>query len=834
MSLKEYRKKRVFSETPEPSGSKATASSMRFVVQEHHARRLHYDLRLEADGVLKSWAVPRRPSMNPKDKRLAIQVEDHPVSYINFEGEIPKGNYGAGTVIVWDNGKYGLADNNTASRKRSASVSSQIRKGELQFELKGKKLKGAFTLVRLKGKEKEWLLIKQKDGLAENGKATGKTNRSKSRVSKKAIKKSAKTKATPLKPMLATLAPEPELPDEGDWLYEIKWDGYRAIAVCRGKDVQLYSRNLKSFNNKYPPVVDALKEESFDAVLDGEIIVVSSNGQPKFQDLQQWRSVDDGQLQFQLFDLLHINGQTITDLPLRDRRDLLETLINEGDLLRISSLIDAGNKDPLAWARKKKLEGIMAKKADSIYTPGERSQDWQKIKLRNAEEVLIIGYAKKNDSPRAFSSLLAASYQGSELVYAGRIGTGFSDSQLNKLQTKLNRLKRKSSPLSSKQQSEDEILPDRRPGEKITWVSPQLVVVVEFAELTDQGIMRHASFQGLRTDKNPKQVQSIRDVKSTARSVSKKGRLDFEGNDENEMAVAGIKIQLTNLQKIYWPKEGYSKGDLLNYYHEMAPTILPYIVNRAQSLLRSPGGITKKSFYQKDITGKVPDWMQQHPYVTGEGEKHHFLIPKSEADLLFMVNWGTIEINPASNPIDQPDAPSWCILDLDPGKKSSFQDAVTVARSIGDILQELGISGYPKTSGATGIHIYLPMKEKYSYDEVQLFAKIIAQEAVSRQPKLATIERLIRNRKGLLYVDFLQNRYGATLAAPYSVRPRPGAPVSMPLDWSELNKKLDPLNFTMANAVARVKKNGDIFRKVLGRPINIEKVLSKLNPKNND
>ena len=837
MSLVIYRKKRSFDQTPEPKGGKSSAKQFRFVIQEHHARRLHYDFRLEMDGVLKSWAVPKRPSMDPKDKRLAVQVEDHPIDYMNFEGEIPKGNYGAGTVIRWDHGHFSPAEDHGSRKKNEAALLKELRKGELHVILKGKKLKGAFTLVRLKDKPENWLLIKQKPKgktvASASRKAVGKkktdSSKKKNATTKKikSAKRNAAAKPTFIPPMLATLADSDFVPDRKDWIYETKWDGYRVVAVCSGKEVHLLSRNEKSFDARFYPVRDALASQQWNAVLDGEIVASSSNEPPRFELLQRWQSEKDGDLSYHVFDLLQLDGHDLTNLTLIQRRELLETLLEKDPVIHLSKEIKKTGAALLQWGRKHQLEGIMAKRANSLYSPGLRSDDWLKIKLRQNQEVVIVGFLKKEDSDRSFSSLLAAVYDNKQLLYTGKIGTGFTQKEEAALYSKLKKLQRKTCPL------EEWPAELRRTGnDQITWVRPQLVAVVEYAEITRQGLMRQASFQGLRDDKKATDVHPEKKAgKINQRTKAPEPIADQPSPFSNAtsermlLTVNGHELEFTHLSRKYWPAEKYSKADLLDYYYQVAPLLLHYIQGRAQSLHRFPGGIKGKGFYQKDVTGKVPDWMRQAPYTTGKGDKHHFLIPQSEAELLYMVNWGCIEINPANDLIDEPGFPTWCLLDIDPGTKSSFDDAIDVANTIHDILSGWRIQSYPKTSGATGLHIYLPLQQKYSFDECQLFAKLVALEAEKRLPSIASTERMVKNRGGKLYIDYLQNRPGATLAAPYSVRPRPGAPVSMPLDWSEIKKGLKPVDFTIKNALVRIEKNGDLFKPVLGKAINLKEIL---------
>lgn len=842
MGLSVYKKKRKFDETPEPKGGESKGKELRFVIQEHHASRLHYDLRLEMEGVLKSWAVPKPPTLDPGVKRLAIQVEDHPLDYISFKGTIPKGNYGAGTVDIWDKGTYTSDEPARDRKKREAILLKGLNKGELKFTLRGKKMKGSFALIRMKDDEKQWLLIKHRDEFAENDdkKPTPKKSSPKKTATKKTAtkKKVAAKRANRIKkaefisPMLATLAGPGVVPETDEWVYEIKWDGYRAIAVCNENEVDLFSRNHQTFNTRFPPVKKALEQMKLHAVLDGEVCVEGKNKYPRFEDLQQWRKEEDGKLVYYVFDLLHVNGHDTTGLSFLHRRELLEQLIEENDVIKLSQVIKKGKDRILKDAVKNGLEGLMAKRTDSEYEPGYRSKSWLKVKARNQQEVIIAGYTRRKDSDRKFSSLIAAVYDNDgQLKYMGKIGTGFNEADQKSLGGKLSKLEVDESPFGG--QTADVVRDAKRGGNiSLFWTKPQLVAEVHFAEITRSGSMRHASFEGLRDDKDAKDVktETMETGETTTKAKASKPTRTKKANSATR-EIRGIELSFSNLSKVYWPKDGITKRDLLNYYYRVGPVLLPYLIDRPQSLNRFPGGVRGKGFYQKDVTDKVPEWVYQYPYTTGEGEKHHFLVPKTEADILFMANWGTIEMNPWNSTIHSPDNPTWCLLDLDPGKKSSFEDVIKTAQVIRDILEEFKIEGYPKTSGSTGIHIYLPLNAEYTYDECQLFAKLIALEAEKRLPEITTTERMLRNRAGKLYIDYLQNRPAATLAAPYSVRPKAGAPVSMPLQWEEVKKGLKISDFTIKNAIQRIEKEGDLFRPVLGEGIDISEVLNELSNK---
>ncbi|HEV7780731.1 MAG TPA: DNA ligase D [Chitinophagaceae bacterium] len=892
MSLSLYRKKRTFKGTPEPTGGKGSGKELRFVVQKHDASRLHYDFRLEMNGVLKSWAVPKGPSLNPADKRLAMMVEDHPYDYRDFEGIIPKGNYGAGTVIVWDEGTYESLEGGTRAEQEKELL-KELKKGSVKVRMNGTKLKGEFALVKLKAKEDNaWLLIKHRDKYAKEtdvtkkdksvlsgksitavaktsttiyGKSNGKANRiaagrsrktasaktpkiastssrNNARPKKKAPAKGTKAAfPTTIRPMLATLVDKPF--DEPGWLYEIKWDGYRAVALMNRGKVDLISRNNKSFNKKFYSVYNALKEWKINAVVDGEVMVLNEKGIAHFGSLQNWRSEADGQLTFYVFDILWLNGYDLTELPLTERKGLLKENLPENDTIRLSESFETSASEFLEAASKMGMEGIMAKKADSIYFPGERTKEWLKIKANKRHEVVIGGFTQNEGSSKTFSSLLVGVYDGSRLDYIGKVGTGFNEKMQAEMMTKMKKLATTKVPFT---EVPDVDKPSRfrpnPPKAKVTWLKPQLVCEVSYTEITGDGVMRHPSFEGMRTDKKAKDVKKekaitkkeiIEKTKSPVerytRPVMDKSRKTLlNPTDETQVRkINGHELKFTNLSKVYWPGEGYTKRDMLNYYYQVAPYILPYLKDRPQSLNRFPNGINGKSFYQKDVTASAPDWIKMEPYTTGKGEKKNFLVPEEEASILYMANAGAIEMNPWNSTIHKEDYPDWCLIDLDPSAKNSFDQVIETAQATKKVLDQLGVTGYAKTSGSTGIHIYIPLGAKYDYDQCQLFGKLVATEVHRMLPAFTSIERMTRNRKNKLYVDYLQNRPKATLAAPYSLRPKPGATVSMPLYWKEVKKGLAMKDFTIKNAIARIKSEGDIFKPVLKKGIDLDKILKK-------
>jgi len=656
------------------------------------------------------------------------------------------------------------------------------------------------------------------------------------------IKKAPKQKfdAT-VQPMLATLVDKPF--DDPGWEYEVKWDGYRALAFMNNGEAELKSRNSKPFNDKFYPVYDAIRNWKINAVVDGEIVVVDEKGISNFGALQNWRSEADGELLFYAFDILWMNDKNLTDLPLHQRKIVLESILPKDGLIRIGYSVKADGSSFFEAARDLGLEGIIAKRSDSTYFPGSRSKDWLKIKLNKRQEVVIGGYTRNQGSSKLFSSLLLGVYEKDKFIYVGKVGTGFKDQQQREMLASFEPLIVKESPFS---EIPDYNKPSRfrpnPPKASATWLKPVIVCEVSFTEITDDGVFRHPSFEALREDKEASEV--TRDTKTEIDKVlGAKGKTAvvsprkntprktiLNPKDERQVRkVNGHDLKFTNLDKVFWPKEKITKRDLINYYYQIAPYILPYITHRPMSLNRFPNGIDGKSFYQKDVTGKSPDWIKQFPYSSNDKEQDkNYMVATDEASLLYMVNLGCIEINPWNSTVESEDNPDWCVLDLDPDTGNTFEQVILTAQTIRQILDSSNIRSYCKTSGSTGIHIYIPLGAKYNYDQCQIFAKWVAVQTQEQLPEFTSIERMTKNRKGKLYIDYLQNRPKATLAAPYSVRPKPGATVSMPLHWDEVKNGLKLQDFTLSNAVERVRAEGDLFTPVLDKGIDLMKILEQM------
>lgn len=898
--LKEYEKKRDFKKTAEPKAGKSKDKDhLVFVVQKHDASRLHYDFRLEMEGVLKSWAVPKGPSLDPKIKHLAMMVEDHPFDYLHFEGIIPEGEYGGGTVIVWDKGTYEPIEPIKGKKAQEKRLLQQLAAGSVKIKLHGEKLKGEFALVKTHGMgENGWLLIKHKDEFATQ---TDITKRDKSVISGKTIEVMEKTSEkvwqngheetiapdeeladevetgdadvsidvkailksapksvvpTKIKPMKATLVDQPF--DEPGWLYEVKWDGYRAIANIQKDEVSLISRNNLPFE-KYYPINAALKSWGINAVLDGELLVLNEKGISDFGAMQNWRSEADGNLVFYIFDILWYEGKHLMGLPLSHRQAILkEILPTDNDHIRQSKVFDADGIAFFDAAERMGLEGIIAKKADSVYTSDLRSKEWLKVKVQRRQEVVIAGFTKNEGTGKSFSALVLGVYDANgELQFVGKVGTGFSDKLQKEMMAEFKPLVTDKSPFDYEVDVDKPTrFRPKRMGATPTWLKPKLVCEVAFAEVTSDGVFRQASFKGMRSDKKAKDVilekpadtqetvaeaeeQAASSAKAERKGKLKKADLKLEPvksterktllnptEDTQTKTVCGHQLKFNHVTKLYWPEDKITKGDMLNYYYKMGEYMMPYLKDRPMSLNRFPGGIHSQSFYQKNVTDKAPDWAKTFDHITGEGKVTKYLVGTDEASLLWMNSLGCIEINPWFSRAERPDNPDYCVIDLDPDKHT-YDQVVQAACITKEILDAIEVPAYPKTSGSTGMHIYIPLGGKYTYDQSQMFANIIVKLVHKQIPDFTSLERSIAARKGKMYLDFLQNRPGATIAGPYSLRPKPGATVSMPLHWDEVKAGLTIQHFNIHNALDRIKETGDLFKGVLDEGIDLAKTIKK-------
>jgi bifunctional non-homologous end joining protein LigD len=834
MSLRTYDQKRDFKSTAEPRGSKKTNKVNKqhiFVIQRHHASSLHYDFRLEVDGVLKSWAVPKGPSMNPADKRLAMQVEDHPYDYKDFEGVIPAGNYGAGAVYVWDKGNYELLRDDERDFDKEAG--KEIKAGDLKIRLKGRKVKGEFALVKMKNADgNAWLLLKHKDDYAvkeaynsedytpQRVKDKGVKEKEKMKESKKKVK-TATTKASAKRelftPMMATLVDAP-FSREG-WLFETKWDGYRAIADVHHGKAELYSRNHLSFNKDYPLIVSAVAQLSHNAVLDGEIVILKKDGISDFQALQHYKETGKGNLVYIVFDLLQLDGKDLLAMPLIQRKELLKELVNQlgsKQVIYSGHVLNDGEK-MYKTAREKGWEGIIGKEAASLYAEGRRSLSWLKMKIVEEQEVIICGYTAPRGSRKKIGALVMGLYnEENKLEYIGHCGGGLNGTLIDDLYRKMQPHIRATSPFSEKVKT----------NMPVTWVKPVLVCQVKFASWTSDRHLRQPIFLGLRKDKVVKEVH--RETAKATAMVTKKATATAApaADKERVLTLNGNKVTLTNQQKIYWPDEQITKGALIDYYLEMADYVLPYLKDRPLSLHRFPNGIKDAGFYQKDLdTASIPAWLKTVSLHAASASRDlDYLVCNNVATLAYMVNLGCIEINPWLSRVQQLDNPDYLVLDLDP-ENIAFRHVVETAIAIKACLDKLGVIAFCKTSGATGLHIYVPTGGKYNYETCRLFAEYVAKQVQAQLPDITSVIRTKSKRDKKVYIDYMQNSRGQTIASPYSVRPQPGATVSAPLSWNELKESLTIADFTMENMPARVKKKGDLWKDIAKAKNDLKKVI---------
>jgi bifunctional non-homologous end joining protein LigD len=770
VSLGEYKRKRDPKQTPEPFGSSKRGKKPIFVVQRHDATRLHYDFRLEIAGALASWAVPKGVPLEPGAKALAVHVEDHPLEYAKFHGEIPKGQYGGGSVEIWDNGTYELLE--------------EKRNGQLTVRLHGKRLRGTWSLVpaHMDGKEQNWLLIRRSDDADGSDVVQG-------------------TYA----PMLATL--DTRIPTGDAWTHEVKFDGFRALAYVRGGDCKLVSRNENDLTGRFEEVAKAIVKavKSPNAVLDGEICRIDPSGRTSFSELQQ----GTGPLVYFAFDLLELDGEPRVQLPLSERKALLRKLLDK----RVTAVGFSDDFDDGAAlfevARQRGLEGIISKRAASAYQQGKRSRDWLKVKTENNEEFVVAGYTRgAGRRAGTFGSLALAVNDGHELRYVGNVGTGFNDAEIRRLLKLLKPLHRATSPFPVEPK-----LPKVRKGD-VQWVEPKLVAQVRFGEWTHDRHLRHPAYLGIREDKSAAEVTEERPISDVVR----KGKRE---------------LRLSNLDKPFWPDEGITKGDLLAYYQAVAPVLVPHLQHRPFTMRRYPDGAHGKAFFQKDAPSHMPDWIPRFRALVSTREKAkakkwiEFPVVDDELALLWMVNMGCIDMNAWYSRIDKPDRPDFVLFDLDPTPEVPWTQTVEVALILKELLDALGLESFPKTSGGKGFHVLVPVDRRSTYEDTRAFAEHVAGAIARTHPKLATTEWAKARRRGVL-IDSNQNGEGKTIASAYSVRPKPNAPVSTPLAWSEVNEKLNPSIYTMAVVLERVRERGDLHAGLLTTRQSLSNALKSL------
>lgn len=822
--LDDYRKKRDPEQTPEPFGGFRRAGSRLFVVQKHAARRLHYDLRLEMGGVLKSWAVPKGPSVRPSEKRLAVHVEDHPVEYADFEGIIPPGNYGAGAVIVWDRGWYRPIKNEDPLE--------QLARGKVEVEFFGFKLRGQWILARMSGKDKEWLLLKKADSFRGDDDLTDRYPESvlsgltieelgQAPAKLTALEKHLDSLKVPLADvsprrqglMLASLGSGPF--SRKEWLFEIKYDGVRVLAVRIRKDIKLYGRKGQDITETYPEVARALRVLPVERlVIDGEIVALDETGRPSFQRLQARMHLRNP-LDIEraraavpvngiFFDCLSLDGRDLRDLPLLQRKECLALLLPARGVIRYGDHILEHGEAFFDAASEQHLEGIVAKNTKSRYISG-RSKDWIKIKCQRRQEFVIGGYTDPQGSRGHFGALHVGLYDGNQLVYVSKVGGGFDGETLGTVWAKLQPLRQSTSPFAAGTPS----------GRGNHWVEPRLVCEVRFSDWTHDGGIRHPIFLGLRNDKRPEECR-------------RESPLEINAPGSPPSSPDASEIKITNPKKVFWPDEGYTKADLIAYYEASAPLILPYLENRPIVLTRYPDGIKGKSFFQKDAPEFIPSWIRTERIYSKDADREiDYFVINDSATLRYVVNLGTIPLHLWSSRLGSLEHPDWLVLDLDP-KGAPFTHVVKVARALHGILERLELPNYLKTSGATGLHVLVPLGGRYTHQEARNFAALLASLGVQAEPELATIARPIRARGGKVYIDFVQNGHGRTIVSPFSVRPLPGAPVSCPLRWEELTTRLSPGQFTIRTVPLRFEKLADPLRPVLEGSIDMTKALSQI------
>lgn len=747
----EYRRKRDPSRTPEPfEESTPSAGEPIFVVQRHRARALHYDLRLERNGVLASWAVPKGVPLEVGVRHLAVKVEDHPLGYARFEGEIPAGEYGGGSVEIWDAGTYALLE--------------EKEDGGLTVELRGGRLTGTWTLIPagMGGKDANWLLIRKGEGVDRRC----------------------------YRPMLATRGTV--LPRGGDWLFEPKWDGFRAIATVRGGEASLRSRNDVDLADRFAAIVQALPAAvaTPDAVLDGEVCALDDTGRPRFGALQR----GDGKLVFVAFDLLELDGRSLVGESLATRRALLAAIVRSDGTVQVSPAFDDGDA-LLAACREQRLEGVVAKRAASRYTAGVRSPDWVKVKLSSRQEFVVIGWtAGEGSRATGIGALVLAVGERRELRHVGSVGSGLSGDDQVQLRSLLDPLERATVVLAEVPR----LAKTRRAD--IHWVEPRIVVEVEFSEWTIDGKLRAPVFLGLRSDKDADDV------------------VEEPSLFPEELSRGRRTLRFSNLDKPFWPEEGITKADLLAYYRAIAPVVVPHLKGRPFTMKRYPDGWQGKSFFQKDVPNHAPDWLRTAPFpaTTREGETRtiRYAIVDDELSLLWMVSMGCIDLHTWTSRADKPDRPDWVIFDLDPSDGTGFADVVEAARSLRELLELLGLRSYPKTSGSRGLHVLVPITRRHTHADARRFAAMLGDALARAHPGLVTTQWSKAKRTGVL-IDANQNGPGKTTATAYSVRPRSGAPVSAPLTWEEVIPSLELSAFTMSVVLDRVARYGDLCTPVL-------------------
>jgi bifunctional non-homologous end joining protein LigD len=793
------------------------------------------------DGVLKSWALPNGPTLDPAIKRLAVHVEDHPLDYGSFEGTIPSGNYGAGNVTLWDRGTYEWLGPKTPAQMWES--------GDLKLRFHGHKIVGEFALVRTnRGKGKDWLLIKKKDFAVREGWDPESDTRSVLQGPGELSSMEGAVKAempSSIDPMLATLSSV--VPSGTDWLYEVKWDGYRALCYVTGGKVHMLSRRGIKLEKQFATVAEALAQcvKADTAIIDGEVVALDENGTPSFQRLQGMtgfgpkppvKGMQAAQLNFFAFDLLYLNGYDLRKAALIDRRNLLMSILTPSEIVRYSEHFAGKGAELLKAVQTKGLEGILAKQAQSRYE-SKRSSSWIKIKVTCQQDFLICGYLVGERD--FFGALVLGYYENKKLLYAGNVGSGFTQQSLKAVYEQIKPLITKKATLSDVPRDVGEVI----------WVKPELVCTVKFTSWTQDNRLRAPVFLGLRNDAEPKDIvretglvaedlvsndktapsQATQDtgVEDEAPEISSLSEILLPPKDaEAALTIEGRRLKFTNLNKVYYPADGYTKRDLINFYAAVADLLVPHLQGRPLSLKRYPNGIDQEYFFQKDASG-FPDWLHREELAADDDSKIRVIVD-DKPSLLYLANLGCIDQNPYMSRLGSLDNPDFILIDLDP-YHCGYDRIVEAAQLVREKLRLIGLTGYPKTTGGNGMHVYVPVEPIYEFAQTRSFAEILARWVAAERPDLFTTPRMVSAReKGKVYFDYLQNASRKTISAPYVLRAHPGAPVATPLKWEEIVPGLKPAQFHIANVLRRFERVGDLFAGVLNKPQELAPALEKV------
>lgn len=803
IKLEEYNQKRNFEKTVEPEGMPGEQEEhLRFVVQHHAARRDHYDLRLEWDGALLSWAVPKVPSYNTRDRRLAVQVEDHPLEYRNFEGTIPKGEYGGGVVMLWDEGYW--------EPQQGMDVEEGLSTGSLKFILKGRRLKGKWALIRMKPKTGEtknnWLLLKEKDEYANAAEEassfitsirSGRTMQEIEEGENEKITRNPEIKADVQLAKLVNTIPEGE-----EWLYELKYDGYRILAFVEGNNVRLMTRNGNDYTKRFADIAYSLVDWAGGRamILDGEMVIADAEGKTDFQALQNYMKNPKGKnLTYILFDLLALDGEDLRGQPLIARKETLRDLMRDSpENLYYSQHIAGNGKGSLLAACQANMEGIVGKRAGSVYS-GTRNGDWIKLKCDKRQEFVIGGYTLSDKKTSGVSSLLLGIYEGDELVYAGRAGTGFTVRTMKELEEKFNGIKRESTPFKQE--------PEAKKNEEIIWLEPVLVAEIKFAEWTEENLLRQASFKGLRTDKEPGDIKREnaedeiqQDERAKGEQAAVNALVEPMKATENSMIIAGIKI--SSPDKVIFENPKVTKVDVIRYYEQISERMLPYVRNRILSIVRCPKGISQSCFFKKH-PGPDNKAIVTIPVTNSKGETEEYFYIESASGLIYEAQMGTLEFHTWGSRVETLEKPDLMVFDLDPDEGMDLETVRQGVKDVRSVLEQLSLRSYLKTSGGKGYHVVVPFKPTADWEPFYDFAKRIAVVMEQKWPDRYTSNVRKASRKNKIFIDWIRNGRGATSIAPYSIRARNGARVSMPITWEELDT-VAPDDITMEAALSRI------------------------------